>query len=122
MLLGRLVGVEGHCIALAPDLQENLANADQASEDFKHGVDEFVRRTGMDVPEPEPDPVDEVRSDAGRQAPATLDLQAAGITTVIWATGMALTIAGSTCRCSMTMGFRCSSVASPGFPGSISWA
>ena len=87
MLLGRLVGVDGYRIALAPDLQENLTNADQASEDFKHGVDEFVRRTGMDVPEPEPDPVDEVRSDAGRHAPATLDLQAAGITTVIWATG-----------------------------------
>jgi putative flavoprotein involved in K+ transport len=87
VLLGRLVGVEGHRIALAPDLQENLTNADQASEDFKHGVDEFIRRTGMDVPKPEPDPVDEIRSDAGRQAPTTLDLQAAGITTVIWATG-----------------------------------
>jgi putative flavoprotein involved in K+ transport len=86
-LLGRLVGVEGHCITLAPDLQENLANADQASEDFKHGVDEFVRRPGMHVPAPEPDPVDEVHSDAGRHAPATLDLKTAGITTVIWATG-----------------------------------
>jgi putative flavoprotein involved in K+ transport len=86
-LLGRLVGVEGHCITLAPDLPENLANADQASEDFKHGVDEFVRKTGMNVPEPEPDPVDEVRSDAGRHAPAALDLKTAGITTVIWATG-----------------------------------
>src|SRR5262249_485927 len=40
-----------------------------------------------DVPEPEPDPVDEMRSDAGRHAPATLDLKAAGITTVLWATG-----------------------------------
>jgi putative flavoprotein involved in K+ transport len=86
-LLGRLVGVEGHCIALAPDLHENLANADQASENFKQAVDAFIRRTGMDVPEPESDPVDEMRSDAGRYAPATLDLQAAGITTVIWATG-----------------------------------
>jgi putative flavoprotein involved in K+ transport len=86
-LLGRFRGVEGHRMALAPDLQENLANADQASEDFKHGVDEFVRRTGMNVPEPESDPVDAVRSDAGRHAPAALDLKAAGITTVIWATG-----------------------------------
>jgi putative flavoprotein involved in K+ transport len=87
VLLGRLMGVDGHRIALAPDLQENLANADQASEDFKQGVDEFVRRTGMDVREPGPDPVDEVRSDAGRHAPAALDLKAAGITTVIWAAG-----------------------------------
>jgi putative flavoprotein involved in K+ transport len=87
VLLGRLVRVEGERIALAPDLQENLTNADRASEDFKKGVDEFVRRTDMDVPEPEPDPIDEVRSDAGRHAPAALDLKAAGITTVIWATG-----------------------------------
>ena len=86
-LLGRLIGAEGHRIALAPDLQENLAKADQASEDFKHEVDAFVRRTGMNVPTPEPDPVDEVRSDAGRHAPTKLDLRAAGITTVIWATG-----------------------------------
>jgi putative flavoprotein involved in K+ transport len=87
VLLGRLVGVDGHRIALAPDLEENLTHADRASEDFKKGVDEFVHRTGMDAPEPEPDPIDEVRSDAGRHAPAALDLKAAGITTVIWATG-----------------------------------
>jgi putative flavoprotein involved in K+ transport len=87
MLLGRLVNVDGHHIALAPDLQENLSNADMASENFRKEVDEFVRKTGMDVPEPEPDPVDEVRSDAGKHAPAALDLQAAGITTVIGATG-----------------------------------
>ena len=86
-LLGRLIGAEGHRIALAPDLQEHLANADKASEDFKQEVDAFVRRTDMDVPAPEPDLVDVIRSDAGRHAPATLDLQAAGITTVLWATG-----------------------------------
>jgi putative flavoprotein involved in K+ transport len=87
VLLGRLMGVDGHRIALAPDLQENLAKADKASDDFKHAVDAFVRRTGMAVPEPEPDPIDEVRSDAGRHAPTALDLKAAAITTVIWATG-----------------------------------
>src|SRR5215468_7682374 len=65
-LLGRLVGVEGHRIVLVPDLQENLAKADQASENFKQAVDAFVRRTGIDVSEPESDPVDEVRSDVGR--------------------------------------------------------
>jgi putative flavoprotein involved in K+ transport len=87
VLLGRLVGMDGHRIALAPDLPENLAKADQASEDFKHEVDAFVHRTGIDVPDAEPDPVDAVRSDAGRRAPAELDLEAASITTVIWATG-----------------------------------
>lgn len=86
-LLGRLVGVEGYRIALAPDLQENLTNADKGSEDFKRAVDAFVRGTNMDVPAPESDPIDEVRSDAGTHAPAELDLKAAGITTVVWATG-----------------------------------
>ena len=86
-LLGRLVGVNGDRISLAPDLQENLTNADKASEDFKHGVDEFVRTTGMVAPEPKPDPLDEARSDAGSCATATLDLKAAGVTTVLWATG-----------------------------------
>jgi putative flavoprotein involved in K+ transport len=45
VLLGRLVGVDGYRMALAPDLQENLTNTDRALEDFKKGVDEFVRRS-----------------------------------------------------------------------------
>src|SRR5260370_41842702 len=84
VLLGRLLGVDGHVITLASDLQENLAKADQASEDFKKRVDEFIRRTGIDALDPEPDPLDEVRSDAATRAPSELDLKAAGITPIIW--------------------------------------
>jgi len=87
VLLGRLLGVDGHVITLASDLQENLAKADQASEDFKKIVDEFIRRTGIDALDPEPDPLDQVRSDAATRAPSELDLKAAGITAIIWATG-----------------------------------
>lgn len=86
-LLGRLVAVDGDRIALAPDLQKNLTNADKASQAFMDGVDEFVRRTGMVVPKAEPDPLDEARSDAGSHAPDTLQLKAAGVTTVLWANG-----------------------------------
>ena len=86
-LLGRLTDVQGDSIVLAPDLRDNLAFADKASEDFKNSVDTFVRETGMDVPANQPDPIDEVRSDAGENAPATVDLRAAGITSVIWANG-----------------------------------
>ena len=87
VLLGRLIAVRDGSIVLAPDLSDNLAFADTASDDFKNGVDDFVRRTGMDVPEPLPDPIDAARSNAGISTPATLDLKAAGITTVIWANG-----------------------------------
>src|SRR5262245_34641978 len=86
-LLGRLMGVDGYRIALAPDLQENLARANEAPEDFRQESDECVRKTGMDVPAPEPDPIRGVRSDASRHAPTTLDLKAAGITAVLCATG-----------------------------------
>ena len=87
VLLGRLVGAQDGRIQLAPDLSENLADADKASDDFKRDVDAFIRATGMDAPDPQPDPIDEARSDAGRDAPTTLDLQAAGVTSVIWANG-----------------------------------
>ena len=70
VLLGRLIAVRDGSIVLAPDLSDNLAFADTASDDFKNGVDDFVRRTGMDVPEPLPDPVDAARSDAGINTPA----------------------------------------------------
>ena len=69
VLLGRLGGVDSHRIALAPDLQENLAQADKASEDFRNEVDAFVRKTGMDVPDPEPDLVDEIRSQTASRFP-----------------------------------------------------
>ena len=87
VLLGHLVDVRDNTIVLAPDLRESLAFADKGSDDFKNNVDAFVRETGMDVPVAQPDPIDEVRSDAGENAPTTLDLQAAGITSVIWANG-----------------------------------
>jgi putative flavoprotein involved in K+ transport len=41
----------------------------------------------MDVPAPEPDPLDEARSNAGESSPAAIDLRTAGITSVVWANG-----------------------------------
>jgi putative flavoprotein involved in K+ transport len=87
VLLGRLVGIHDNIIELASDLPENLANADRSSDDWKNEVNAFVAQTGMDVPEPVTDPIDEARSDASANARATLDLEAAGVTSVIWANG-----------------------------------
>ena len=68
-------------------MSEKLADADKTSDDFKKEVDAFIRDTGMDAPDPQPDPLEEARSDAGRDAPLTLELQAAGVKSVIWANG-----------------------------------
>ncbi len=90
VLLGRLQGIQGSHAILAPDLAENLANADTLATQLTHAIDDFVRRTGMDVPEesltenpismwvPPAEPILEV------------DIYAAGISTVIWATGFQL--------------------------------
>ena len=50
-------------------------------------MDDFILKNGIDAPEPESDPIDEARSDAADDSPATLDLQAASVNTVIWANG-----------------------------------
>jgi len=83
VLLGHLQGVADGSIALAPDLHENLAKADQHETDFTKAVDAYVAATGMAAPE-EKLPV----LCDGFAAPllTRLDLAAAGITSVVWAT------------------------------------
>jgi len=84
VLLGHLRGVQNGAITLAPDLTENLAKADKAEADFVKAVDAYVARSGLDAPEERlPDPRD---GDAAEEIQA-LDLAAAGVTSVVWATG-----------------------------------
>ena len=68
---------------MAPDLNENLAAADQFEADFVKRVDAYIARTGMTLPE-ETLPV--LRDEFNQPVVTELDLGAAGITNVIWAT------------------------------------
>jgi putative flavoprotein involved in K+ transport len=83
-LLGRLSGAEGACIRLNGDLQENIAAADQFEARFLRRIDEEIALRGLPNP-PESVPV---LTDA-YAAPdlRELDLAAAGVTSIIWATG-----------------------------------
>ena len=83
VLLGHLRGVHEGKIELAPDLHENLAAADQFEADFVKQVHAYIARTGMAVPE-ETLPV--LRDGFNQPLVTELDLDAAGITNVIWAT------------------------------------
>ncbi len=90
VLLGRLQAIQGSRAVMAPDLEENLGRADAQATQLMQAIDNFVLRTGMDVPAdsrvedalpvwvPPAEPILEV------------DLYAAGISTVIWATGFQL--------------------------------
>jgi putative flavoprotein involved in K+ transport len=83
ILLGRLQGVGNGRIMLAPDLHENLARADRHELEFTMAVDQHVASTGMSVPV-ERLPV--LRDGFDLPEIPELDLDAAGITNVIWAT------------------------------------
>lgn len=84
VLLGRLVGAGEHQVRLAPDLKENLAKADKFEADLVKLVDEYIGNTGLDVPV---EKLPELRY--GYESPIieNLDLNATGITTIIWAMG-----------------------------------
>jgi putative flavoprotein involved in K+ transport len=84
VLLGRLQDVQGGQISLAPDLRENLARADEFEADLVKKIDGYIAKTGMDVP---PEALPELRDGYEADPITELDLQAAGITSVIWATG-----------------------------------
>ncbi|HEX4572351.1 MAG TPA: hypothetical protein VH184_18105, partial [Dongiaceae bacterium] len=83
ILLGHLQGIDKGRILLAPDLYQNLAEADRHEAEFTEAIDAYVAKTGMIVPE-EKLPV--LRDGFDEPLLTELDIEAAGITNVIWAT------------------------------------
>ncbi|CAA9577507.1 MAG: Putative monooxygenase [uncultured Thermomicrobiales bacterium] len=86
-LLGRVTGARGHLLDLADDLHANLAYADAYAAAFRAGVDGYIAERGLDAPPPDPSPDEALADGFALSAPPELDLRAAGITTVVWATG-----------------------------------
>ena len=82
---GHLTGCRHGMLSFAADLASVVDAAEQNAVRFRAVVDDYVRRTGLDVPsEPAPRP----RPAPWADDPArTLDLARADIGTVIWATG-----------------------------------
>lgn len=83
-LLGHLRDGRVTKLAIAPDLQENLAAADKVAPEFKESVDKFIEKQVLRAPE---DDLPELQD--GYRAPVLteLDLDDAGISAIIWATG-----------------------------------
>jgi putative flavoprotein involved in K+ transport len=84
VLLGHLQGVQDGKLHLAPDLRESLAKADRWEAEITQRIDRYIAQRGLQAPEEELPRLDDgYDADTVRE----LDLKAAGITTVIWATG-----------------------------------
>ncbi len=83
-LYGRLADGQGSTLSFAPDLRANLDRADQVSENIKTAIDKHIAKQAPDVPpEPRYVPVWQPPADPV----ASLDLRAAGVTSVVWCVG-----------------------------------
>lgn len=89
-LLGRFTGTNGANgakLKFEDNLQETLERVDEHAARWRIGVDRYITEQGLDAPpEPEPEPP-EIMQFKVPNPPTELDLQMAGITSVIWATG-----------------------------------
>lgn len=85
-LLGRIERIDGTRLQLAGDLSANLAWADRFfDERFRPLIDTFIERAAVDAP-----PDDRLPLSFEPPMLAELDLDEAGISTVIWTTGYRL--------------------------------
>ena len=84
-LLGRFEAADGERVTFGGSLAENVAFADAVAARLTAMADDFIAREGIEAPEAEPD------LDAAPPEPVTtiteLDLAAADVTSIIWATG-----------------------------------
>jgi putative flavoprotein involved in K+ transport len=83
-LLGHLRGFSENQLLVAPDLKENLAKCDQAEINLLKMIDGYITKQGLQVPE---ESVAILRDGYNAPELEALDLQAAGISTIIWAMG-----------------------------------
>ena len=83
-LLGHVLDSRGHKLILASDVQASLAKGDQMTADFVRTVDAYIEKQELDLPT---ERLPELRDGYDQPEILELDLEAAGITSVIWATG-----------------------------------
>lgn len=83
-LLGHLCGAAGDTVAIEPDLHANLAFADAFERKAVEMIDTYIATNHLDAPI---ETLPQLRDGYAQLLHRELDLAAAGISTVIWATG-----------------------------------
>lgn len=86
-LYGALESASGATVRFSDDLGERLAFAEsQFDQEFRPIFDAYIAAAGIQAPDDDRPPYDEFAPDTGTE----LDLDAAGISAVVWATGYRL--------------------------------
>ena len=83
VLLGHLQAIKDGELVFADDLAQNLAKGDEFLENFKKAIDEYIAKTGLEVPE-EPRPM---TTEEALNPVSHLNLKDAGISAIVWASG-----------------------------------
>jgi putative flavoprotein involved in K+ transport len=89
-LLGRMDGFADGAMRFAPDLAANLAGGDASYLAVLDAADAYVAREGIDLPEEPAARIMEPDPPCVTDPILRLDLRAAGIAAIVWATGYAL--------------------------------
>jgi putative flavoprotein involved in K+ transport len=84
-LLGRFATADGETIGFDGSPSTYAAHADEVAARITGLVDRYIQEQGIVAPDPAPEP--RSRGPVPDQAVPSLDLRAAGVTTVIWSTG-----------------------------------
>ena len=84
VLLGHIQSAQENRITVAPDLKESLAKADKFEAEIVKAVDNYIESNGLDAPI---DPLPELGDGYEAEEILELDLEAVGITSVVWGTG-----------------------------------
>ncbi len=84
VISGRLTGVDGHRVSFAADLPATTAAAEERLRRTLANIDQHVAKAGLDTEVCPPEDIPAVTLPAGVDS---MDLRAAGISTVVWATG-----------------------------------
>ena len=85
VLLGRLRGIDGGILSFTPDLYERLAAADAYDARARQAVDDYIAANALDYPQEPAPPI--LRYGFDQPLRTEVDLETAGITSVIWGTG-----------------------------------
>lgn len=84
VLLGHVRNARDGNVEIAPDLKETLARVDEFEIDALKKIDDYIARVNLKVPTED---IPKLRDGYAQKVLTSLDLQAAGISTIIWATG-----------------------------------
>lgn len=82
-LYGSMANIQGSRLEFLPDLTKNLDDADEVYVSIRRDIDKFIADNGIDTPQEPPF----AKIWAPGSDPTSLDCDAAGITSIVWAIG-----------------------------------